>query len=118
MSIDCTNASNTVDRRVIRTELGKYFPHLLRYFDFAYGQGSLAVFVLPESPHNGTPPFFGGALLTTWVRQGCCPLSAAFFAIAIHPILEKLKTEFPMLNIMAIWTMSTLWALLRMHWVP
>ena len=55
MGVDFKNAFNMVDRNAIREELVVHFPHLLDYFDFAYGKGS--------------PLFFAGELLTTSNRE-------------------------------------------------
>ena len=83
ISVDCSNAFNTVSRLAIYDQLQRHFPGLVPFFSLFYKEKGL---LFTSS---------GDTLLSSaGVTQGC-PLSPAFFALAIQPSLEMARAQFP-----------------------
>ena len=77
LSVDFTNAFNSVQRSAIARRVHKYFPELSGWFDQCYGSESLLL--VP-----GRDPI----LSTRGVQQGD-PLGPFFFALALQPALIR-----------------------------
>jgi hypothetical protein len=89
LTVDLSNAFNSISREKIRQQLELHFPSLLPYFHAAYT--------------TGAPLYYRGEVLTysmEGVRQGD-PLGPALFAVGLHPTLQQLQGEFPNVRIYA-----------------
>jgi hypothetical protein len=89
LSLDISNAFNTLSRESIKLEVERNLPYLLPYYQWAYQAAS--------------PLEYGSYLLTKsreGVRQGD-PLGPVFFAIGFHGILQQLSQEFQDVSISA-----------------
>jgi ribonuclease HI len=82
LSLDISNAFNTLSRESIKLEVERNLPYLLPYYQWAYQAAS---------------PLEYGSYLLTWSREGVRqgdPLGPVFFAIGFHGILQQLSQEF------------------------
>jgi hypothetical protein len=89
LTLDLTNAFNSIRREAIRKVLYEKLPDILPYFCWAY-QGNGRLWYQEDLL----------ALSREGVRQGD-PLGPALFAVGIQGILEDLNEEFPQVNIYA-----------------
>ena len=87
LSIDLSNAFNSIRRTRILEGLRQYAPQLLPFFKWSYnGRTELRT-------STGTRCGFA----ETGTRQGD-PLSMLYFAVGIHPLIEKLSGKIKSLN--------------------
>ena len=83
---DCRNAFNEVTRASIRSQLVRFFPSLLPFFDLCYrGFGALRFL------RNGV---FDAIDSAEGTQQGD-PLGPFFFSLAIQPVLHRLAAQHP-----------------------
>ena len=88
VSVDCTNAFNTVNRSTILHSVGKRLPALAGLVNWAYGSPSSLIWkdsIIPS---------------TCGSKQGD-PLGGALFCMALQEVLEELKTKHPAVTIVA-----------------
>lgn len=81
LKVDMANAFNTVDRTALLKASLHYTPSVYNYLRFAYGTD------VPLHLGNGIK-----LQSRTGTHQGC-PLGPLGFALAIHPVVEKLQRE-------------------------
>ncbi|KAL0226517.1 hypothetical protein P9112_013841 [Eukaryota sp. TZLM1-RC] len=88
MSLDFSNASNSLSRYSIHGALLQYMPELMPYFKSSYSTNS--------NLH------FGNSILksSSGVKQGD-PLGPLLFCLVIHPILLQIQEMFPSLKMIA-----------------
>jgi hypothetical protein len=82
LTLDISNAFNSLSREAIREALEAHLPSLLPYFQWAYKEES--------------PLWYNGDLIAyskEGVRQGD-PLGPALFAVGFHGVLKELDREF------------------------
>jgi hypothetical protein len=90
ISIDNSNAFNTICRKAILDSILEHCPCLAVFYLWMYGESS--------NLYDGHGKFICHS--ATGVRQGD-PLGPLLFALGIAPILTKLKRDFPELEILA-----------------
>jgi len=87
LSIDLSNAFNSIRRSKIYEGLKQFAPQLLPFFKWSYAEQTQL--------RTSTGTLCGHA--ATGTRQGD-PLSMLYFAVGIHPLIEKLSGKITQLN--------------------
>jgi hypothetical protein len=94
LSVDASNAFNTVSRAAVLEAVLKHVPGLLPFARFSYARDSRLVYV--NSEYQGAPgeELFRTFFSRTGVRQGD-PLGPALFALAMVEALERVQAQHP-----------------------
>jgi len=107
VTVDCSNAFNSINRHVFLAELysDPSLQLLFNYVDLFYGGKSALIFA--QSEQSSSDPKTSERILKPrfiWSREGVrqgCVLGPALFCLGIHPVLEKIRVAHPLIHIVA-----------------